>query len=190
MAFLAASADCHLLACLDGTPLYPADADAAYIVVIVDIGEEHLGGPLQISLGSGDFVQDHFEEGGHVCSGNVRIQGGVAIPGGAVDHRELQLVIVGPQLNEQVQHFIHHFRRAGAGPVDFVQYHQGLFPQSQSFFQHKAGLGHTAFKSVYQQQNAVYHHQHPFYLAAEIRVTRGVHNVDLGVLIFYGGIFG
>ena len=42
----------------------------------------------------------------------------------------------------------------------------------------------------YHQDDAVHHFQHSFYFAAEIRVSRRVHNVDLGSLVEDGGILG
>ena len=62
--------------------------------------------------------------------------------------------------------------------------------QTQRLFQHKAGLGHTALKSVYQQQNAVYHGKNTLYLAAKVRMAGRVYNVDLGVVIVNGGVLG
>ena len=51
-----------------------------------------------------------------------------------------------------------------------------------------AGLGHGAFGGVHQQNDAVDHFQNALHLAAEIGVTRGVHDVDLVVLIMHGSV--
>ena len=190
MVVLGAAADGDGLAHLDGAPLHPANADAAHIVVIVNVGEQHLGGALQIPFRAGNLVDNHLEQGGHVGAGLVRLQAGVPLPGGGIAHGELQLVVVGAQLDEQVQHLVHHFRGAGPGPVDFIQHHHWLLAQGQSLFQHKAGLGHAALKGVHQQQHAVHHLQNPLYLAAKIGVAGGVHNIDLDAVVHHGGIFG
>ena len=186
---LRAAADGDGLAHFEAAPLHPANADAAHIVVVIDVGEQHLGGALQVPLGAGDLVDDHLKQRRHVRAGGVGVQGGVAVPGGGVAHGELQLVVVGAQLDEQVQHLVHHFRGAGPGPVDFIQHHHWLLAQGQGLFQHKAGLGHAALKGVHQQQHAVHHLQHALHLAAEIGVAGGIHNVDFNIAILYGGVF-
>ena len=56
VAVLPAAADGDGLPHLDGAPLHPADADAAHVVVVVDVGEQHLGGPFQVALGGGHLV--------------------------------------------------------------------------------------------------------------------------------------
>ena len=52
----------------------------------------------------------------------------------------------------------------------------------------KTRLRHRSLGCVDKQQNAVDHLQNSLDLAAEVRVTGGVHNVDLGTVIMYGGI--
>ena len=62
--------------------------------------------------------------------------------------------------------------------------------QLQGTAQHKAGLGHGTLGGVHQQDNAVDHLQNTLHLAAEVGVARGVHHVDLGVLVVDGGVLG
>ena len=190
VALFATTANSHGLAGLNAAPLHPANTDAAHIAVVVDVGEQHLGGSLQVALGRGDLPQNHLKQRLHIRAGNIGVQAGAALPGGAVGHGKFQLVVVGPQLDEQIQHLVHHLGGPGAGPVDFVEHHQGLFAQAQGLFQHKAGLGHAALKGVHQQNDRVHHHQHPLHLAAEVRVAGSVHNVYFRVLIFHRRVFG
>ena len=60
----------------------------------------------------------------------------------------------------------------------------------QCFPQHVFGLGHGAFISVYQQQNAVHHVQHPFHFAAEIGVARSIQDVDFAAIMHNGSVLG
>ena len=62
--------------------------------------------------------------------------------------------------------------------------------QFQSFFQYKFCLGHSAFKGVYQQDDAVHHFQHSLHLSAEIRMSRSVDNVDLRAFVIDSCVFG
>ena len=43
---------------------------------------------------------------------------------------------------------------------------------------------------VHQEDDAVDHLQDPLHLAAEVGVARGVHDIDLGVAVLDGGVFG
>ena len=64
-------------------------------------------------------------------------------------------------------------------------------------FQHKSCLRHRPFGSIDEQKYAVRHRQHPFDFAAEIRVARGVDQIDFrdrpvrrGVGVIDGDILG
>ena len=78
----------------------------------------------------------------------------------------------------------------GIGLVDLVHRHDHLVTQLQCLLQHEAGLGHGAFGGIHQQDDAVDHLQDTLYLAAEVSVAGGIHNIDFVVLIADGGIFG
>ena len=65
----------------------------------------------------------------------------------------------------------------------------------QCLAQHEASLRQWAFGGVHQQQHAVDHGQPAFHLAAEVRVARGVDDVDhglgaIGVTAMHRGVLG
>ena len=60
--------------------------------------------------------------------------------------------------------------------------------QLQRLLQHETGLGHGAFRSIHQQQNAVDHLQDSLHLAAKVSVAGGIHDVDLHILVTDGGV--
>ena len=74
------------------------------------------------------------------------------------------------------------------GAVDLVDHHNDPMAQLQGLGEHKAGLGHGALGSIHQQDDAVDHLQDTLHLAAEVGVARGIHHVDLGVLIADSGV--
>ena len=76
------------------------------------------------------------------------------------------------------------------GPVDLVDHHDDPVAQLQGLAQHEAGLGHGTLGGVHQQNDAVDHLQNALHLAAEVGVARGVHHVDLHVLVADGGVLG
>ena len=76
------------------------------------------------------------------------------------------------------------------GTVDLVDHHDHAVTQLQGAAEHEARLGHSALGGVNQQNNAVDHLQNTLHLAAEVGMARGVHNVDFGVAILDGRVFG
>jgi len=76
------------------------------------------------------------------------------------------------------------------GAVDLVHHHDDPVAHLKGTAQHEAGLGHGALRGVHQQDNAVHHLQHALHLAAEIGMARGVNDVDFGVAVSHGGVFG
>ena len=54
--------------------------------------------------------------------------------------------------------------------------------------QHEFGLGHDPLKGVHQKDGSVHHFQDPLYFTAEVRVSRGVHDIDLYIFVKNGGI--
>ncbi len=63
-------------------------------------------------------VEEHLQVGAvrHVLGG----QGGLTGAGVAVHDRELDLVLVGPEVDEQLVDGVDHLRRPGVGAVDLV----------------------------------------------------------------------
>ena len=85
------------------------------------------------------------------------IVGSVSVARRGVNNWKFQLVLVCPQLDKQVKHFVDDFFRACTGAIDLIKHDYRLFPKSKCLFQNKTRLRHTALKSVYQKQNAVDH---------------------------------
>jgi hypothetical protein len=80
---------------------------------------------------------------------------------------------------EQVKSGVHHFVWVCTRLVHFVHHDDGLQAQGQSFLGHETSLRHGAFLRIDQQHNAVHHRQGTFHFATEVRVTRGVNDIDV-----------
>ncbi len=167
---------------LTGLHLAVEDAtggDAADVVVVVDVGDQHLEGGLAVTLGGADVGLNHGEERLHSGGLGVHVQHGIAHLGAGIDHREVQLLIGGVQFTKQVKDHVENFVRAGTGAVDLVDDHDRLEPQVEGLLEHEAGLGHGAVQGVHQQQDGVDHLEDPFHFATEIGMAGGIDDIDL-----------
>ena len=100
------------------------------------------------------------------------LQRRLALAGHAVDDREVELVDVGVEVEEQLLHLVHDLGDAGVGPVDLVDDEDHRQLGLERLAQHEAGLGQRALGGVDEQQHAVDHRQAPLDLAAEVGVAR------------------
>ena len=183
-------ADGDLLVDLDGAPLHTAHGDAAHIVVVVDGGHQQLQGGVLVPLGRGDIVDDGLKQGGQIGTGHIRAVGSGTLAARAEHGGRIELLVGGVQIQQQLQHLVHHLMDPGVGLIDLVDGHDDLVAQLQGLLQNEPGLGHGALGGVHQQNDAVDHLQNALHLAAEIGVARGIHNVDLVVFIMNGGVLG
>ena len=107
-----------------------------------------------------------------------------------VDDREVELLVGGAELVEQVEGLVDHPVRAGAGAVDLVDDDDGLEAERQRLARDEARLRHRALDGIDQQQHAVDHRQHALDLAAEVGVARRVDDVDVGAVVVDGAVLG
>ena len=105
-----------------------------------------------------------------------------ALLGGAVENREVELLVGRVERREQVEHRIGDFGGAGVGAVHLVDHDDGLEPHLQGLRDHEFGLRQRALGGVDQDQRAIHHIEDALDLAAEIGVARRVDDIDAGVL--------
>ena len=128
--------------------------------------------------------------GAHVGALVLEVFHREAVEAGGVDDREVELLVGGAELVEQVEGVVDDPVGAGARTVDLVDHDDRLEAEGQGLAGHEAGLGHRAFDRVDQQQHAVDHRQHALDLAAEVGVARGVDDVDLDAVVLAGAVLG
>ena len=75
------------------------------------------------------------------------------------------------------------------GPVNFVDNYNHPVAKLECPAEDESGLGHRAFRSIHQQNDAVDHFQDTFHFSAEVRMARSIHDVDFCVAIPYGCVF-
>ena len=145
---------------------------------------------VRLAVGRGHFLQNGFQQGNHVHVFVLRCVPGVAVHRAGVDDGEVQLLVGGLQFHHEVEHLVHHFFGAAAGPVDLVDDYHDAQPQRQRMFEHEARLGHGAFERVDNEQRAVGHVEHALHLAAEVGMAGRVDDVDLHAVVRDGDVLG
>ena len=113
-----------------------------------------------------------------------------ALLGAAVGCGKVQLVVVGTQVEHQVEHGLLCGLGVAVGLVDLVDDHYRLQSQFDSFLQNKACLWHWSLKGVDNKQHTVGHIEHALHLAAEVAMPRRIDDVDLVVLVADADVFG
>ena len=114
--------------------------------------------------------------------GAFRIFRHPAVAAGAVEDREVELVVGGVERGEQVEHFVDDLDMARVGPVDLVDDHDRLQADLERLADHELGLRHRAFGGVNQHDRRIHHRQDALNLAAEVGMAGRVDDVDAGVL--------
>ncbi len=206
----------QLVADLEPAGEHAAAADAADVVAPGERADLHQERRLLVDLGRRDLVDDRLEEVVHAGVGElpqqrrretaavvqvlfalvlfllvlVDVVDDPALEAGAVQHREVELLVVGAQLDEKVEGLVQRARRVGVGPVGLVDDDDRPQPEAQRPHEHVARLRHRALVGVHQQQDRVHHAQHPLDLAAEIGVAGGVDDVDEVVLPLHRAVLG
>jgi hypothetical protein len=184
--------DDHRAVALDAPTGDAADADGADVARIVHLAHLELERAVQVHRRRRAVLQDGVEQRQHVLAGHVRIQGGVAVQGRGIHHREIQLLVGGAELVEQVEGLVQHPVGPGTVAVDLVDDHDGLQTVGEGLLGDETGLGHRAVHRIHHQEHAVHHGQHPLHFAAEVGMAGGIHDVDavFGIALFQadGGV--
>ena len=168
----------NLLVGLDLAALDAADADQADVAVVVELADAHLERAVRIDFRRLHVLHDRFVQRRHVAFARGAFKAGVAVQGGGVDHRKVELLVGRAEAVEQVEGLVQHPVGAGAGAVDLVDHHDRLEAHVERLLRHEAGLRHRAVHRVDQDQHRIDHRQHALDLATEVGMARGVDDVD------------
>ena len=139
---------------------------------------------------SSDLIQNLLEERLQVITYRVRRSACSTISADRIDDGEVKLVLMGGQVKKEILGFMDNLFRSSVLPVTLVDYNDRLESQTQSLPQYVASLRHRSFSSIDQKQTAVSHMQHTLDFSGEIRVPRGINNVDTNPLPFDTGLLG
>ena len=168
----------------------PADRDAPEVVARVEVRDEQLQRRVRVAARRRHVLDDGVEQRPQILARPFRVHGGGADPGVGVQHREVELVLVRVEVDEQVVDLVQHFRGARVRPVDLVDHDDRRQPALERLAQHEPRLRQRSLGRVHQQHHAVDHRQRPLDLAAEVGVARRVDDVDQQVVVVNGGVLG
>ncbi len=138
-----------------------------------------------------DVVEQDLDELGEVlvalaldddAVGFVEVERGPAIAARAVDDRELDLVLLGVEVEEQLVDLVDDLGGARVGTIDLVDHEDHRQVAGERLAQHEPGLRQWALGGVDEQDDAVDHRERPLDLAAEVGVTGGVDDVQRDVV--------
>ena len=166
-----------------------ADADPAYVFIIVNGADEHLGTCLGIALGSRNIVDDGLKQGLHAGAYAAKIQRRDAGFGRREHEGAVDLLVTGSQVHEKFEDFVDDLSGAGAGSVDLVDAYDHRKIQCHRFAKDKSCLGHRSFKGVNDEDDTVYHLEDTLHFSAEVCVTWSVNDIDLDPFVINGCIF-
>ncbi len=122
-----------------------------------------------------------FEERAQIVGQVVRGRSCATCSGVAIDDRELDLGLVGIEIEEQLVDLVDHRLDSRIGPVDLVDDEDHGQSSFECLAQDEPRLRQRALARVDEQQHAVHHGECALDLPAEIGVSGRVDDVDLDV---------
>jgi hypothetical protein len=179
-----------LLAASDDAVAHARDRDAAQIRGGVEVGDQRLQRVPLLVLRRRDVLDDQVQQRSEVLALDAFGHRRPAVLGVGVDDRELDLGLVGAEVEEQLVDLVDDLADAGVGAVDLVDHEDHRQPRLQRLAQHEARLRQRALGGVDEQQHAVDHRQAALDLAAEVGVAGRVDDVHLHVAVLDGGVLG
>jgi hypothetical protein len=159
------------------------DREAADVVVVRGVADDHLEGAVGVARRAGDLLEDGVEERRQILRLVLELALGEAVLGDGVDRGEVHLLVAGFEVAEEVEHLGEDLVRAGVAAVDLVDHDDDREAALEALRQDEARLRERSLGGVDEQQGSVGHHQRALDLAAEVRVARGVDDVDLDALV-------
>ena len=134
-------ADHDLLVLLERAALDASDGHAADELVVVDGGDEHLEGLVDVGLGRGNVVEDGIEERLEIGAGLIGRIARRTVSTGAEEHGAVELLGRGVKVEQQLEHLVHDLVDALVRAVDLVDDHDHAVAQLQRAGKH--ALLHT-----------------------------------------------
>ena len=134
------------------------------------------------TTGGGTCLRISSNSGDQVGLRARRVDGHPAVAAGAVEHGEIELLVAGVEVGEQVEDLVQHRVVALVGPVDLVDHDDRAQALLERLGDHELGLRQRALGGIHQHDGAVDHVEDALHLAAEVGVAGRIDDVDAMVL--------
>ena len=168
----------------------PADGQAPDIGRGIEVGHDGLQRCIRVVGGGGHVLGDGPEERLEVGAFGVGLDGGPPGPGVGVKDGEVDLALVGIEVEEELFDLVDDLLDAGVGPVHLVDDEHHRQAGLEGLSQHEPGLGQWPLRGVHQQKDAVDHGQAALDLPAKIGVPGRVDDVELDAAVADGRVLG
>ena len=185
--------DHNVLTGFENTAVHTADTDFAHVARVVQRADLKLQGRFGVVFTHGDVLNHRVKDRAHVADLLELFDGvsraGIAVKRRGVDHRKVELIFGSAELVEQIKCLVKDPVRTSARAVDFIDDDDGLKPLCECLAGNETRLRHRAFNGINEQQYAVNHREHALDFTAEVRVPRGIDDVDVHAFVFDGAVF-
>src|ERR671915_763502 len=145
---------------------------------------------VRLIRGRRHVFHQEVEQRPQVLSLDTLLSGRPARLGVRVDDGELDLRLVGVQVEEQLVDLVDHVADPCVRPVDLVHHEHHRQPRLERLPEHEASLRQRPLGGVDEQHHAVDHRQPALDLAAEVGVAGRVDQVELHVAVPHRGVLG
>ena len=180
----------HEFALLDCATLHPSNHDAAQVLVVIQVGHDHLKRCVDVHGWGWAVLEHHIKQFVEIILRIFQVFVSLAFSRDAVKYREIQLLVGCTEFGHQVKSQVDHLVRASVLTVNLVNHHDGAQSQLERLTQHETGLGHRAFSGINEEQAAVYHTEYALHFSTEIGVSGGIYDVDFDALVLHCGVLG
>ncbi len=184
------SHDHHLLARLDRAVPYPPDRHPADVVVGREVRDEQ----LQRVAGRVDrrrrVLDQQLEQRSQVRAGDVEVRRRRAGLGVGEDDREIDLIGIRAQVEEELVDGVQDLFRTSVGAVDLVDGHDHREMPGHRLLEHVASLRQRALGGIHEEQDRIDHQETALDLAAEVGVAGRIHDVQADPVVVDGGLLG
>ena len=163
----------------------PADGQATEVLAGVERGDHRLqrrSRDRPCGAGMGSMIVSSSGDRSASSAGMPMPTHRLALAGDGGDDLEVDVVIAGVEVDEQLVDLVEHLVGAGVPAIDLVDDDDRRQVEGERLLQHVAGLRQRPLGGVDEQQHAVDHRQRPLDLAAEVGVAGRVDQVDLDAL--------
>ena len=157
----------------------PQQREPADVRARVEVRDQRLQRVLGVVAGRRDRLEQRVEERHQVGRQLVRREAGLPGAGVGVHDRELDLRLVGVEVEEELVDLVHDLLGPRIRPVDLVHDEHDREPLLERLPEDEPRLRQRALRGVDEQQHAVDHRQPALDLAAEVGVPGRVDDVDL-----------